>query len=324
MKLRFVIVGVGAVGGTVAALLHRAGHDVVGVARGAHLAAIQEHGLTLATPRETFTARLPVAGSLAQVTPGPGDVVVLAMKTQDTAPILDDALRAGFEGAPIVCLQNGLENERLALRAFANVYGVCVVLPSAHDTPGLVEDYGDPYPGILDIGRWPSGRDASSDAIAEALRAAGFKSESVADIQRLKAGKLLMNLGNAIELACGPGPHWGELYGRTRAEAESVLGAAGIAFVAASEDAQRRAGFKIAPIAGKARTGGSTWQSVARGLSTVETDYLNGEIALLARLHGVAAPLNARLAAIARQIALGRAKPGSFTPGDIGRQGVSP
>jgi 2-dehydropantoate 2-reductase len=191
------------------------------------------------------------------------------------------------------------------------------VLPSAYDAPGYVEDFGHPHPGILDIGRWPSGLDAVSDGIAAALRQAGFQSESVSDIQRLKAGKLLMNLGNAIELACGPGAHWFELYGRVRAEGEAVLNAAGFPFAGQAEDAQRRGGFKIAPIEGKSRTGGSTWQSVARGLGSVETEFLNGEIAMLARLHGVAAPLNAKLMAIADGIVSRKTRAGSVIPQDI-------
>jgi 2-dehydropantoate 2-reductase len=315
--MRFIVVGLGAVGGTAAALLHRAGRNVVGVARGAHLDAIRRQGLTLATPRETFTAKIGAVGSLADIAPQADDLIVLAMKTQDTPAVLDAALAAGHGGARIVCLQNGLENERLALRLFADVYGVCVVLPSAYDTPGYVEDYGHPHPGILDVGRWPSGRDTVSDSISGAFQDAGFKSLSTPDIQRLKAGKLLMNLGNAIELACGPGAHWLDLYTAVRAEAEAAFAAAGIAYAGQAEDARRRGDFKIAPIQGKSRTGGSTWQSVARGLSSVETDYLNGEIALLARLHGVAAPLNVKLAGLARSIAAGQAKPGSFKPEDV-------
>jgi 2-dehydropantoate 2-reductase len=315
--MRFIVIGLGAVGGTIAALLHRAGHEVVGVARGAHLDAIRAHGLTLATPRETVPARISVYGSIGELAPGPQDVVMLAMKTQDTPAAVDRVLAVGFGSARIVCLQNGLENERLALRLFADVYGVCVVLPSAYDTPGQVEDFGDPHPGILDVGRWPSGRDTASDAIAAALRDAGFRSDSVPDIQRLKAGKLLMNLGNAIELACGPGAHWLGLYAAVRAEGEAVLTAAGLAFAGQAEDARRRGDFKIAPIAGKTRNGGSTWQSVARGLGSVETDFLNGEIVLRARLAGIDAPLNARLSQIARAIAAGRAAPGSFKPEEI-------
>jgi 2-dehydropantoate 2-reductase len=316
--MRFIVMGLGAVGGTVAALLQRAGHDVAGVARpGPHLDAIQGHGLILATPREIFVAPLTVVSRLPELRPGKDDVILLAMKTQDTASALDEVLAAGFGGAKIVCLQNGLENERLAFRRFADVYGVCVVLPAAYETPGEVLDYGDPVPGLLDVGRWPTGRDATSAALAAALTSAGFSSQDSGDIQKLKAGKLLMNLGNTIELACGPGPHWAGVYAEARREGEAALTAAGIAFANVAEDRARRGNFAIRAIDGKARNGGSTWQSVARGAGSIETDYLNGEIVLLARLNGVDAPLNARLCEIGRRIVRGEIKAGSVAPGDL-------
>lgn len=48
--VRYVIIGAGAVGGTIGVLLADAGHDVTLVARGAHLDALRERGLTLRTP----------------------------------------------------------------------------------------------------------------------------------------------------------------------------------------------------------------------------------------------------------------------------------
>ncbi|MBR7539370.1 ketopantoate reductase family protein, partial [Mycobacterium tuberculosis] len=44
---------------------------------------------------------------------------------------------------------------------------------------------------------------------------------------------------------------------------------------------------------GESSLGSSTWQSVARGSSSVETDYLSGEIVLLGRMYGVPTPVNA-------------------------------
>jgi 2-dehydropantoate 2-reductase len=61
------------------------------------------------------------------------------------------------------------------------------------------------------------------------------------------------------------------------------------------------------------RSGGSTWQSLARGAGSLETDYLNGEIALLGALHGVPTPYNRMLQQAAAEAArLGR-KPGGYT-----------
>src|SRR6185312_9717075 len=55
-------------------------------------------------------------------------------------------------------------------------------------------------------------------------------------------------------------------------------------------------GFVVRPIPGLPVTGRSTWQSLQRG-APPESDFLNGEITLLARLHGGAAPRNAAVLA---------------------------
>lgn len=65
------------------------------------------------------------------------------------------------------------------------------------------------------------------------------------------------------------------------------------------------------PIAGAQRQGGSTWQSLARGAAALETDYLNGEIALLGRLHGIPTPINEALQHFAAQAARKRIPAGS-------------
>ena len=53
--------------------------------------------------------------------------------------------------------------------------------------------------------------------------------------------------------------------------------------------------------------GSSSWQSLARGTGSIEADYLNGEITLLGRLHGVPTPVNAMLQDVANDMARERA-----------------
>ena len=83
--MRFVIVGLGGIGGVLAARLHQSCHGVVGVARGQHFAAIREHGLRLDTPTESFTADIEVYPHPSEVSFADGDVVVVAVKSQDTS-----------------------------------------------------------------------------------------------------------------------------------------------------------------------------------------------------------------------------------------------
>jgi 2-dehydropantoate 2-reductase len=68
------------------------------------------------------------------------------------------------------------------------------------------------------------------------------------------------------------------------------------------------------PVEGRSRTGGSTWQSVTRGLPAVETDYLNGEIVLLGRLLGVPTPVNELLQSAMADFVRRGAVPGSVPP----------
>src|SRR5207248_6103765 len=125
-------------------------------------------------------------------------------------------------------------------------------------------------------------------------------------------------LGNGIDALCGPGARGTGIYGRLRSEAEEVLTAAGIDFVGNEEDTKRRGTIMtMTPIAGQRRGGGSTWQSLARGLPSVETDYLNGEIVLLGRLHDVATPANELMQRVTAQAARDGVAAGSVSADDL-------
>lgn len=60
--MRYIIIGAGAVGGTIGGCLALAGHEVVLTARGAHLAALRAHGLRLGRPSGTQTIQVPAIG----------------------------------------------------------------------------------------------------------------------------------------------------------------------------------------------------------------------------------------------------------------------
>lgn len=328
--MRYIIIGAGAVGGTVGGRLAGAGHEVVLVARGAHRAALSEGGLRLRVPEGELTYRLPVVEGPEELGAlRPDDVLVLAVKTQDSEAALHAWGPAPVEGGgtaaerlPLVCAQNGVESQRLALRRFRHVYGVCVWLPSTHLEPGVVCAAGSPLTGILHLGRFPHGTDDTAHRIAAGLEKARFEAPVVPDVSRWQYAKLLANLANAQEAVSGPveGEEAVALYGRVRAEGEAVLRAAGIAY--ASPEEQRAArGDKVTlvPLDGVPRGGGSSWQSLSRGAGTIEADHLNGEIVLLGRLHGVPTPLNELLQRLANQHARERRRPGSLPVRELTR-----
>jgi 2-dehydropantoate 2-reductase len=321
--MRYVIIGAGAIGGTIGGRLAGAGHEVVLVARGAQYAALRESGLRLRVPEGELTYRLPVVdgpGALGELRAD--DVLVLAVKTQDSEAALRAWGPAPVEGGgtaaerlPLVCAQNGVESQRLALRRFRRVYGVCVWLPSAYVEPGTVSAAGTPLTGILHLGRHPYGTDETARLIAADLEKSRFEAPVVEDVARWQYAKLLANLGNALEAVTGSvdSEEAAALFRRVRAEGAAVLDAAGIAYAGVEEQhAVRGDKVTLVPLDGVPRAGGSSWQSLSRGTGTIEADHLNGEIVLLGRLHGIPTPLNELLQHLANRFARERRTPGSM------------
>ncbi|MFF2195904.1 ketopantoate reductase family protein [Streptomyces sp. NPDC058157] len=322
--MRYIIIGAGAVGATIGGRLAETGREVVLVARGPHAEALRTKGLRLTTADGERVHRLPVAthpddlGALR-----PDDVLVLTVKTQDAVAALDTWGAAEVAGGgtaaqrlPLLCAQNGVESERLALRRFARVYGVCLWLPATFLEPGVVSALCTPLTGILHLGRAAGGSDERIRAVAADLEASGFEAPVVEDVMRWKYAKLLRNVGNAIQVTTGPEPDPAKaaLLLRAVREAEAAFAAAGIGYTSDAEQSAARDGKVQEPPGVR---GGSSWQSLARGTGSVEADYLNGEIALLGRLHGVPTPVNEVLRHAANIFAREALPPGAMSITDL-------
>lgn len=319
MTRRFVVLGPGAIGGVVGALFAKAGRDVVLIARGEHAKRMQSDGLTLQHGDDEDVFFPTVVTSVNDIAWRADDVVFLSVKSQDTL----DAVRALALAAPpsiaVVCAQNGVDNERVVLRHFRDTYGAVVMMPAGHLAPGVVQAHAWPTPGLIDVGRYPSGIDDGAIEIVKALNGIGFNCLVRDDVMRWKYTKLLMNLANAVIALCGFGKdEAADLRRMARDEGVAVLRAAGIAYASDEEDRERRAdNLTLVPIGGKTRTGGSTWQSLARGTGSIETDWLNGEIVALGRLHNVATPVNELLQRLSNQAARDGLAPESMEASDI-------
>lgn len=332
--MRYIIIGAGAVGGTIGGSLALAGHEVVLTARGAHLDALRAHGLRLSTPAGTDTVAARVIGGPEELDLRPGDVLVVATKSQDSVAVLSDWASRPVAGGgsaaldlPVICAQNGVANERFALRRFRRVYGMCVWLPATHIAPGEVAAYGQPLAGLLWVGRYPAGTDGTIERVAADLSGSRFLAPLSPEVMRWKYRKLLGNLGNAIEALCMPPGRAldsaaeaavRELSERVTAEGVAVLDAAGIGYASAAEVDEARGNLvDSGSVAGSPRGGGSSWQSLSRGTGTIEADFLNGEIALLGREHDVLTPVNEALQQLANRAAADRLPPGSLSADKI-------
>jgi 2-dehydropantoate 2-reductase len=318
--VRFVVFGAGAIGGVVGACLHQSGHEVTLIARGEHGRAIRERGLTFERPGvPAVILDIPVAASPAELEWSGDEIVLLATKSQDTAGALSELRGAAPIATPVVCVQNAVENERAALRLFTNVYGAVVMAPTGHLEPGIVQAYGTRSVGVIDVGRYPEGMDEVCEQVASALEASDFSSRPRPDVMRFKHAKLLANLGNAVDAICEPGDAAAEVVSLAQEEGRAALNAAGIEFVAEDvNDVQARwARLDVQPIEGRPRAGSSTRQSLVRGAPTLETDYLNGEISLLGRLHRVPTPVNDALCELSDRHVRERREPGTLPAEEV-------
>src|SRR5690606_10542902 len=228
---------------------------------------------------------------------------------------------------PLLTALNGVSSERIALRYFRRVFGVCVWLPAVHLVPGEVIARAVPDTGLLHIGRVPARLAGSDDhELLAGIRAdwerARLKVPLPADVMPWKYRKLIGNLGNIFQALVGDNGDYRPLVGAAQAEARSVFAAAGIAVTPDEEEAASRAqGFTVRPVPGEPeQLGGSTWQSLARGSGSVETDYLNGEVARIANELGLVAPVNERLASLARSAARGGVRPGAWSADALARE----
>lgn len=334
---RYVVVGAGAIGGGIGARLVQAGLPTVLIARGEHLAAMQRGGLRLRTPREDVTLPVTAVGSIADVTLGADDVILLSTKTQqvlDVLPAVADAPVRAEDGTvigaagdllPVFLATNGVSAEGLAARYVRRVFGVCIWMPAVHLEPGEVIIRGVPMSGILHLGRVPAERTEPADRallaeVAADWRRATFDIALPTDVMAWKHRKLISNLANVVDALVDDPRAARPVTAAADAEARAVLTAAMVPVVDdATEAAARAQGFTIEPVPGleDARLGSSSWQSLSRGTGSIETDYLNGEIVRIAHEHGRPAPVNARLARLARAAIRDGAGPGSVAAAEL-------
>ena len=203
--MKITVVGLGAVGGLIAARLALAGHTVNALARGATLGAVREHGLRLRMGGQEQSARVHAVDDAASL--GPQELVVIALKGQ-ALPGLAPALRPligehtlllpAMNGVPWWFLQTPALRQRLApdqlqlssvdphgtlatALPLAQVLGCVVHLTCSQPEPGVVvHGFGE----RLIIGEPMGGLSERVQRVAQALASAGFQAEPSSDIRR--------------------------------------------------------------------------------------------------------------------------------------------
>jgi 2-dehydropantoate 2-reductase len=219
--MKSVVVGAGAIGAYVGACMARAGQDVTLFARGAHLRAMQEHGVHVKTAKGDWHAQPKVSADLESI--GPVDVVFLATKAH-SLPELAPRLRPllGPETA-VISMQNGIpwwffdvpgvpyagtrvcrvDPEGVISRSIEpeRVIGSIVYLATEVVEPGVIRHLEQQR---LSLGEPDGTRSERTRRIADSLIAAGLKTPVTAQIRSEIWLKLLGNMAfNPISALTG-------------------------------------------------------------------------------------------------------------------------
>ncbi len=325
--MRIAVLGAGAVGGTLAALLARSGHDVTVTARGENLRAIAADGIRLDGGWGAVDA--PVT-ALVELVEAP-ELAILATKAQDAEAALT-VNRAMLEAVPLLVVQNGLGGLRVARSVLPGspLLGGLALFAASYLTPGHVTVTA-PLPLIVGAGDGTNA--ALLDRVVTVLREA-LPVELTADIEASQWTKLLINHVNALPAITGLSVQevvanrglrrvmtasmretvriarrLGVRLGAVQGVSGGILNLLGVVPLAVGQLFPRLLASRM----GEVPNPGSTLQSMRRGRLT-EIDFLNGAVVAAAGGAGLEAPVNAAIVELVHEVE----RTGAFlSPGEV-------
>lgn len=298
--MKFAVMGAGAVGCYFGGMLARAGHEVVLIARAAHVAAIEQHGLLLET--KTFREHVALQASTEADAVRGAQCVLLCVKSADT----DDAARqmAPHLGADalVLSLQNGVDNAERAQSLLKQVVVPAVVYVATEMAgAGHVRHHGR--------GELVMGPSAQSEAVAAEFRRCGVPIEVSANVTGVLWNKLIINcaynaLSAVTQLPYGRLVQGEGIGAMMRGAVDEALAVARASGVVVSEDIWQQV---LAISSTMATQSSSTAQDLAAGRRT-EIDYLNGHVLRQGARLGIATPVNQALWSLVKTLEAKRDK----------------
>ncbi|MFA5088850.1 MAG: 2-dehydropantoate 2-reductase [Candidatus Omnitrophota bacterium] len=306
--MKIAVIGAGAIGSLVAGYLAKAGEDVLLVGRGEQVEAIGGKGLVVRKSDGAEKIFLPAARKIEQKY----ELVVFCVKTQDmeeayqqNQEFLDDSL--------ILTTQNGVQADNILSVHFdpAKIISSIVMFGATYIQPGEVVFN---FPGNWIMGKPFTANDREVIRVQGSLQKA-FPVVVTSDIVGMKWLKLFINFNNCLPALIGRSMQetfadldFCRLSIMLLREGLGIVQDAGIKLVSLPDfPAERMAGLAVMPmdqaagIIHKTLTTlsreplyGSILQSILRK-KTSEIDFINGEVAVLAKGVGRRAPLNSQV-----------------------------
>ena len=299
--MKIAILGSGAVGGYYGARLAQAGQQVTFIARGAHLAAIRERGLTIQSPLGDFVARAAAEDRTDRV--GPVDAVIVAVKAYDNATALPLLRPLIGEHTIVLTLQNGVDSaaDVAAIAGAHRTIGGTTYVATALESPGVIVQTGTHRRVVFGevFGELPRLSDRV-ERLQTVMRDADIQAEAVADgrvpiWEKFILLAALAGFAGASRLPIGP--LWADAYTRARfldacREIEAVARAEGVPVAA---DVVDRIPAYAESIPGSMRA--SLLIDLSQG-KRIEVEALQGSVVRRGERAGVPTPVMATLYAV--------------------------
>jgi 2-dehydropantoate 2-reductase len=286
-----VVMGSGGVGGYFGAKLARSGADVTFVARGAHLSAIRERGLTVTSTAEgEYTVRADATDDLAGRSVA--DAVLFCVKAFDT-----DAAAAAIRpvvgpDTAVVSLQNGVDNEdRIdAVLGPGHALGGAAYVFTTIQAPGVIAHT---LGGRIAFGELDGRPRPRTERLHEAIVHAGIPVDLSGDIRRVLWEKYLLIVPQAgmtaltrspIGVIRAHGETWA-MYRGILEELVAIAAAEKVGLGGGAADAVMAAAAALAP------TAASSLYHDLLGGRRLELEALHGHAVRLGERHGIPTPL---------------------------------
>jgi 2-dehydropantoate 2-reductase len=292
--MKILVMGSGGVGGFYGGRLAHSGCDVTFVARGAHLAAMREHGLLIENEAQGNIHVKPVKVTDDPASTGIADLVIIAVKLWDTEAVAKSIKAAVGPHTAVLSLQNGVVKDDILRGIFGDkaVMGGVAYVGTHIARPGVIHQVGTLQ--RLVFGEYDGKKSTRAEALLAALLKAGIQAELSDDIRRTLWEKytFLVGLSGAtagMRTTIGPvrdNPQTRAFLHELMKETVAVGRALGVALP--ENYADDRLAFADSVPAGM----DSSLHHDLKNGNRLEVEWLAGGVVQLGRKAGVPAPCN--------------------------------